>query len=133
MKDELFDLLKRRRPDVIVIGGFTMTTSKLSYRLKEVLRQGPQYNEENPTPDPDFQIPVVYVRDEVARMYQHSERASKEFVGFSDVQKYCVGLARYTQNPLNEYAALGSDIVHVAYYKDDQHFVSCLASLCYLH
>ena len=32
------DLLKRRRPDVIVIGGFSLSTTYLSKRIKEVLK-----------------------------------------------------------------------------------------------
>lgn len=125
MKDEFFDLIKRRQPDVIVIGGFTMATTKLSLRLKELLRAGPNAdpNMQQDRPDPEFQIPVIYVRDDVARMYQHSDRATKEFPDFSEVSKYCVGLARYTQSPLNEYGALGADISAVSFDKDDQHLV----------
>lgn len=116
-KDEFTDLLRRRKPDVIVVGGFTMATTKLAQRVKEQLSPPPPpegdpfgvSNTVNKNED-IMHIPVIYVFDEVARIYQHSKRAMEEFSALSPVAKYCVGLARYTQSPLNEYAALGSDI-----------------------
>ena len=36
-RDEFVDLIRRRNPDVIVIGGFSMATTKLSQRIKEIL------------------------------------------------------------------------------------------------
>ncbi|KAI0798004.1 transcription elongation factor Spt6 [Abortiporus biennis] len=116
-RDEFIDLVKRRRPDVIVIGGFTMATTKLAQRVKGLLKP-PAFDPNDPStwegPQPAverFDIPVIYVFDEVARIYQHSKRADEEFSALSPVAKYCVGLARYTQSPLNEYAALGADIL----------------------
>ncbi|KAJ7774913.1 transcription elongation factor SPT6 [Mycena metata] len=107
MRDEFIDLLRRRKPDVIGIGGFTMATTKLSARIKEIVA-GMQL--ENTSAEADQNTPVIYVRDEVARLYQHSNRANEEFSAHSLITKYCVGLARYVQSPLNEFAALGSDI-----------------------
>ena len=46
----------------------------------------------------------------VARMYQHSKRAKEEFSALTLTAKYCVGIARYTQSPVNEFAALGEDL-----------------------
>ncbi|GAA5881838.1 hypothetical protein JCM1840_001631 [Sporobolomyces johnsonii] len=57
----------------------------------------------------------TYVNDEVARIYQNSQRANVEFSELSTVGKYCVGLARYAQSPLNEYAALGADLAALTY------------------
>ena len=71
-----------------------------------------------------FDIPVIYVFDEVARIYQHSKRAADEYSALSPTAKYCVGLARYTQSPLIEYAALGYDITAISFEEDDQHLVS---------
>ncbi|EIN07299.1 transcription elongation factor Spt6 [Punctularia strigosozonata HHB-11173 SS5] len=114
-QSEFKDLVERRKPDVIVIGGFSMATARLSKTVKEVLR---------PDLDPDSTwsapadrgppIPVIYVFDEVARIYQHSKRAEGEFGSLSSIAKYCVGLARYTQSPLNEYAALGRDLTAIS-------------------
>ena len=133
--DEFTDLLKRRRPDVIVVGGFTMATAKLSSRIKEIVNgKTPSVDAEGsilgwgtePTNEQIFNIPVIYLNDEVARIYQHSKRATEEFSTLSHIAKYCVGLARYAQNPLNEYAALGPDIVAISLEDEDQHLVSFL-------
>jgi transcription elongation factor SPT6 len=129
LKDEFIDLLKRRRPDVIVIGGFTMATTALSKCVKSILsgkppREGDVGPGDEPQPNEQaFDIPTIYVFDEVARIYQHSKRAAQEFSALSPTAKYCVGLARYTQSPLNEYAALGADITAISFEEDDQHLV----------
>lgn len=59
--------------------------------------------------------PIIYVNDEVARVYQHSKRAEDEYGRVPLVGRYCIGLARYAQNPLNEYAALGPDLTTIAF------------------
>ncbi|KAG6851027.1 hypothetical protein H0H93_004514 [Arthromyces matolae] len=116
--DEFFDVLRRRKPNVIVIGGFSVATFKLSTLVKRLISGGEAgQNRES------FDIPVTYVHDDVARIYQHSKRASDEFSALSPTAKYCIGLARYMQSPLNEYAALGSDITAIAFEDDDQHLV----------
>lgn len=128
-KDEFTDLLRRRRPDVIVVGGFSMATTKLSARVKELLSGKPAEGDpatpdwRPPQNEQSFDIPVIYVRDEVARIYQHSKRATEEFSTLSPIAKYCVGLARYAQNPLNEYAALGADITAISFEDEDQHLI----------
>lgn len=136
LKDEFVDLLKRRRPDVIAIGGFSMATTRLAQQIKLLVGGGPPKDPESapwgmeqpppppPTNDQAFDIPVIYVHDEVARIYQHSKRAADEFSALSPIAKYCVGLARYTQSPLNEYAALGVDVAAISYDEEDQHLVS---------
>lgn len=131
--DEFIDLLRRRKPDVIVIGGFSMTTLKLVHRVKEVLQGvGPSTGLVPPPEYSKFDIPVIYVLDDVARIYQHSKRAADEFSALSPTAKYCVGLARYTQNPLVEYAALGPDIVAISFEEEDQHLV-CFEPDCFSH
>lgn len=135
MVDEFVDLLKRRNPNVIVIGGFSVATLKLASLVKKTIG-GPSAQPEeengwgNPPPTTNgqtFSIPVIYVHDHVARIYQHSKRAAAEFSALSPTAKYCVGLARYTQSPLNEYAALGVDITAIAFEEDYQHLVSISA------
>ncbi|KXN86889.1 Transcription elongation factor SPT6 [Leucoagaricus sp. SymC.cos] len=120
--DEFVDLLKRRKPDVIVIGGFSVATLKLSQRMKEVLQGKNTQGQESSWPQ-TFDTPVHYIQDDVARIYQHSHRAAEEFTGLSSNAKYCVGLARYAQNPLNEFAALGRDVTAISFEEDDQHLV----------
>lgn len=123
LRDEFIDILKRRNPDVIVVGGFHINTNKLTKVIRELLHPDTASGSSN---QQSFDIPITYVHDEVARMYQHSKRSS-EFSALSPTAKYCVGLARYAQSPLNEYAALGSDITAIAI-EDNQHLVS--KSLC---
>ncbi|KAG6814391.1 hypothetical protein H0H92_010977 [Tricholoma furcatifolium] len=118
MVDEFFDILRRRKPNVIVIGGFSVATFKLSTLVKQRIAGGV-----GDTNRETFAIPVAYVHDDVARIYQHSKRANDEFSLLSTTAKYCIGLARYMQSPLNEYAALGSDITAVAFDDEDQHLV----------
>ncbi|EGN93242.1 hypothetical protein SERLA73DRAFT_126732 [Serpula lacrymans var. lacrymans S7.3] len=131
-RDEFVDLLRRRRPDVIAISGFSMATTKLAQRVKDIVRGKPQ--DETAAPDgwgadpkdsneQAFNIPVIYVSDEVARIYQHSKRAGEEYSALSPIAKYCVGLARYTQSPMNEYAALGADISAIMFEDEDQHLI----------
>lgn len=129
MVDEFIDLIKRRKPEVVVIGGFSMATLKLSHRVKEVLKSGGVTKTGEPgwvdgPNERSLDLPVIYVNDDVARIYQHSQRAAEEFSTLSPIAKYCVGLARYAQSPLNEFAALGADITAVTFEEDDQHLVS---------
>ncbi|KDQ60952.1 hypothetical protein JAAARDRAFT_55682 [Jaapia argillacea MUCL 33604] len=128
-RDEFRDILRRRKPDVIIVGGFSIATTKLAQKIKEIVR-GP--NEDGVasaawgaagTDQESFNIPVQYVFDEVARIYQHSARAAEEFGALSDTAKYCVGLARYTQSPLYEFAALGSDITTITLEEDFQQLI----------
>lgn len=131
MVDEFVDLVKRRSPHVIVIGGFSVATLKLTHLVKRIIN-GPNSQQDgqngwgnpDPTNGQTFDIPVAYVHDDVARMYQHSKRAEAEFSALSPTAKYCVGLARYIQSPLNEYAALGADITAIAFEEEDQYLVS---------
>ncbi|KAF5380895.1 hypothetical protein D9615_004007 [Tricholomella constricta] len=129
MVDEFFDIVRRRKPSVIVVGGFSVATFKLSQLVKQRIGISTSQQEGenawgNPTPNREtFDIPVTYVHDDVARIYQHSNRANDEFSALSPTAKYCVGLARYLQSPLNEYAALGSDITAIAFEDDEQHLV----------
>jgi transcription elongation factor SPT6 len=186
---EFESLMERRTPDVIVVGGFSVQTTKLVGRLKEIVNNEmpesappgkgapnvpgePQtsawgdkgvgsgwgesggmggtssawesnagastgtWGEPNrtdmdsgavpptsPASGKHGYIPVVYVPDDTARIYQHSKRASEEFSALSLTAKYCVGLARYTQSPMNEYAALGRDMAAITYDEDNQQLV----------
>lgn len=135
-KDQFRDLIQRRRPDVIAIGGFSLNTTKLSQRVKETVGRKPAAEQPQswgsdppqPPPEGDLNVPVIYAQDEVARIYQHSKRAEEEFGALSTIARYCVGLARYVQGPLNEYAALGSDITAISFDEDCQQLVRICSS-----
>ncbi|TCD64537.1 Transcription elongation factor spt6 [Steccherinum ochraceum] len=120
--DEFYDLMKRRNPNVIVVGGFSITTAELARSLKRRLghedpseqHDGPIVHLESKGEDyPDTS--VIYTYDQVARLYQNSKRAAEEFSALTPIARYCVGLARYVQSPLNEYAALGPDIIAITH------------------
>ena len=113
------DLVRRRKPDVVVVSGYDMSTAKLRHRIKEIFDPSIANNAEGYEGMQDwdreeveavFDRPVVYMYDQVAKVYQHTKRAATEFPELSVVGRYCVGLARYTQSPVNEFAAIGSDI-----------------------
>ena len=135
--DEFKDLLKRRKPDITAVGGFTVATVKLMNRVKELFRgpsaPAPAEGWSNPgdqgwgaSNEQAFDIPAIYVYDDVARIYQHSKRATEEFSTLPPNAKYCVGLARYVQSPLNEFAALGPDLTAISLDEDNQHLVHIL-------
>ncbi|KAF5377014.1 hypothetical protein D9757_007713 [Collybiopsis confluens] len=122
-RDEFIDIIRRRKPDVIIIGGLSMATAKLSQRVKEIVT-GRSASDPMPAfQEPTFDIPVIYVPDELARIYSHSPRANEEFSAYPAIAKYCIGLARYAQSPLNEYAAAGSDITALPFQAEEQHIV----------
>ncbi|KAF8163355.1 transcription elongation factor SPT6 [Crassisporium funariophilum] len=125
-KDEFIDLVKRRKPDVAVIGGFTIATLKLMHLVKQLFGGDlgvPDEHGRDTNNEQAFDIPAIYVQDDVARIYQHSKRAADEFSALPPTAKYCVGLARYVQSPLNEFAALGSDISAISFDEDNQHMI----------
>ena len=138
-RTDLVELLRRRRPQVTVIGGYSPNTKRLMADFRS-FAQGVTdiiVNEREDQPADDSDEPrlsaeeltsratfeSIYVYDEVARLYSNSQRAALEFPDLGKLGKYCVGLARYAQSPLNEYAALGSDITALNY-DLNQKFVS---------
>ncbi|KAF2274402.1 transcription elongation factor-like protein spt6 [Westerdykella ornata] len=116
--EKFVEVLRRRKPDVIGISGFSVETRKLYKDLQEVIKeydiQGNTYDDDdgNEKSDP---LEVVMVNDEVARLYYNNPRAVKEFPKLPPLTRYCVALARYLQNPLAEYASLGKDIISIPF------------------
>lgn len=112
------ELVDRRRPDVIAVSGMSPEARKLYKLLTEVVDRkdlrGAPYTDDHDQEASD-RLEVVVVNDEVARLYQHSERARKDHPGFAPLTHYCVALAKYLQNPLKEYASLGRDIVSIQF------------------
>lgn len=112
------ELVDRRRPDVIGVSGMSPEARKLYKLLTEVVDRkdlrGATYTDHRDEEVSD-RLEVVVVNDEVARLYQHSERARKDHPGFAPLTHYCVALAKYLQSPLKEYASLGRDIVSIQF------------------
>jgi transcription elongation factor SPT6 len=114
-KAAIVDVVKRKSPDVIGVSGFTVNSTKLFDALTEIVR------DEELTPGGDagsIPIEVIWVDDEVARLYQNSARAESEFAEQAPLGRYCVGLARYLQSPLLEFAALGDELSAVQIHPD---------------
>jgi transcription elongation factor SPT6 len=124
----LSDFVVRWKANVVVIGGFTPSTHRLMGDVHTLLRDinsNPDNLDRRESPD---KLETVYVHDQPARIFQNSRRAADEFPGLSLLGRYCVGLARYAQSPLHEYAALGDDMVAILY-DSAQKLVCCLLSL----
>ncbi|TDL24763.1 transcription elongation factor Spt6 [Rickenella mellea] len=128
---EFLQLVQRRKPDVIVLGGFSIHTTKLASQIKSLLGGKSTADTDGATGgwgeeqrnEQAINVPVVYIQDAVARIFQHSKRAAEEFNSFPLTAKYCVGLARYAQSPLNEFAALGSDLTAITFDQESQHLI----------
>ena len=118
------DLVDRRKPDVIGVSGFTAETRKLFRQIEDIVERknlrSAEYEDEDGNMMSD-KLEVIVVNDEVARLYQTSERANMEHPGFAPLTKYCVALAKYLQNPMKEYASLGSDIFSISFNPDQQY------------
>lgn len=122
-REEFAALVERRRPDVIGISGWSADTNKLIHdvenlisdkRLKAPDPDDPEESEQNDQ-GPEL-LEVVVVQDEAARLYKDSARAQTEHPSLNTITRYCVGLARYMQNPLKEYAALGRDVSSISFH-----------------
>ena len=129
------ELIRRRKPDVVAVGGFSVLTVKLWERVREVIGYGEHQDsfgkddpgantsaegDEAPPKEASDLIPVIWAPDQVARIFQHSHRAAEDFGSLPTIGRYCAGLARYIQSPLNEYAALGADITAISFQEDQQ-------------
>ncbi|KAL4805285.1 SH2 domain-containing protein [Aspergillus unguis] len=116
--DALVELVKRRHPDVIGVSGMSPETRRLYKLITEVVDtrnlRGALYTDDHDDEVSD-RLEVVIVNDEVARLYQNSERAKKDHPSFAPLTHYCVALAKYLQSPLKEYASLGRDIVSIQF------------------
>ena len=112
------NLVSHFRPDVIGVSGFSAETRKLYKQLDDIVERkelhGAEYEDEDGNNRVD-KLEVMVVNDEVARLYQTSDRATMEHPGFAPLTKYCVGLAKYLQDPLLEYASLGRDIISITF------------------
>ncbi|KAF2861338.1 transcription elongation factor SPT6 [Piedraia hortae CBS 480.64] len=121
----LLDIIDRRRPDVIAVSGWSVETRRLYkdvqdiVEVKKVMGNPPENNDADEPPEP---LDVIMVNDEVARLYHTSDRAAREYPNLPPVARYAVSLARYVQNPLSEYAALGRDVLSISF-DPNQHLI----------
>ena len=124
--DALLTLLRdeNAKPDVIAISGFSVEAKTIlmadvqalviSNRLEAPMALSLRSDDEH-LPFEDKKLPVIFVNDEVARLYHTSDRASVDLPGLDRLTKYCVALGRYMQSPLKEYVALGRDLTSISF------------------
>jgi len=151
LKDEadrlsFIDLVDRRKPKVIVIGGLSVQTARLRDDATAALRilasrsiqESAPTSEGYPSHDEftaalaDFDkklqpylVPLEFVSDATARLYMLSDEAKQEYPTLPINGRYALALARYTQNPLNAYCKLGKDIGSVTFTEHHQKLVRC--------
>jgi len=117
--EALIDVIRRREPEVVGVSGWTPDTRKLLANITTLIQnhdlRGPTFADEDDR-DRSELLEVILVNDEVARMYQTSDRGKTDHPGLPPLALYCVALAKYMQDPLKEYAALGRDLVSLSFH-----------------
>ena len=112
------NIMEYYKADVIGVSGFSAETRKLYKQIDDLVERkdlhGAEYEDEDGNNRTD-KLEVMIVNDEVARLYQNSDRAIKENPTFATLTKYCVGLAKYLQDPMKEYASLKEDIISISF------------------
>jgi len=120
LKDEankklVHEILLEKRPDVIGVSGFSVQTNRLYEDLKKLVEEK-DITVQDEHEDGRALCEVLFVNDEVARLYYSSRRAKVDHPEFPPLARYCCALARYVQGPLLEYAALGKDLVGISFH-----------------
>lgn len=144
-KAAFVDLVEKRQPKVVVVGGMSVQTSRLRDEAALALRDIAisKLGENPPVSEAygDHQmfleamaafdlrlaphlLPLIFVSDATARLYMQSEEAQRENPSLPLNGRYALGLARYTQNPLNAYCKLGRQIASVTFMEHHQKMVS---------
>jgi transcription elongation factor SPT6 len=123
-RDQFVELVQRRKPDVVGIGGFSVETNRLIKEIRDLVTdkglRGADFDDPETNDLRSEALEVVVVNDEVARLYKDSPRAALDHPSFSSLTRYCVALAKYLQNPMKEYAALGSDVISLSFHPCQQ-------------
>ncbi|ORY65465.1 SH2 domain-containing protein [Pseudomassariella vexata] len=119
-REAFVELVERRKPDVIAVSGFTADTHKLVRDLESLVSEkglmGPEFDDPESGDFRSELLEVLIVNDEVARLYKDSPRALSDHPTLGSITRYCVALAKYLQNPMKEYAALGKDITSLLFH-----------------
>lgn len=105
-QQSLRDLVRTQKINVIGISGFTPQTARLKSQIEAAIDE--LSSEDRPE--------CVYVNDEVARLYQDSPRARREYPSLAPLYRYCIALAHYLQSPVHEYIALGEDLKQLTWH-----------------
>lgn len=123
-KRDFVELVQRRKPDAIGVSGFTVETRNLVKDVEKLVEEedlrGAEFEDPDTGEETSKRLEVVMVNDEVARLYQTSDRAATDHPGLPPLTRYCIALAKYLQSPMKEYAALGRDIVSISFHPSQQ-------------
>lgn len=124
---KLLNLIDKFKPEVVAVSGYNVSASLLNKRVEEIVKIN---NKTTVAESDDYgdmseevPLPVLFVTNETARIFEYSEQANEEFSDKPVVAKFCIGIARYVQNPLLEYIALGETITSIQINKH-QHLLS---------
>ena len=124
VRDQLVEKINTFKPDVIAVGGFSVSTHKLIASLKDLVSdkdlRSAEYDNNKTYEVETAPLKVVVVNDEVARLYKDSPRAAAEHPSVNSLIRYCAALAKYMQSPIKEYAALGKDIISLSFHPCQQ-------------
>jgi transcription elongation factor SPT6 len=152
-RESFLELVERRNPKVVVLGGMSVHTAKLRDDVYSALRQHAVTKSGMNAPIQEnfgdhgefgvamqafeeriasFQTPMIFVNDATARIFMESEEASKDNPNLPLNGRYALALARYAQNPLNAYCKLGRAIASVTFMEHHQKLVSDSLRLRYL-
>ncbi|KAI9840617.1 MAG: Transcription elongation factor spt6, partial [Thelocarpon superellum] len=123
-KRAFVELVQRRKPDVLAVAGFTVETRRLVMDVEKIVEEedlrGAEFEDPDTSQERSERLEVVVANDEVARLYHTSARAALDHPGLAPLTRYCVALAKYLQNPMKEYAALGGDVVSISFHPSQQ-------------
>ncbi len=124
-RERFTELVQRRRPDLIGVSGFSADSHRLVKDIEGLISEkglmGPEYEDPETNEDRCDLLEVLVVNDEVARLYKDSPRGVAEYPTSSSLTRYCIALARYLQNPMKEYAALGKDVASLSIHPYQQY------------
>lgn len=126
---KLLSLVDRFKPEVIAVSGYNVSCSYLKKRVEEIVKtnnklaiaddEDEEYynNDDTDKTEREVELPVIYVPNDTSRLFEYSERADEEFSDKPTVAKFCIGIARYVQNPLLEYITLGDTVTSIQFHK----------------
>ncbi|KAJ3244632.1 Transcription elongation factor spt6 [Chytriomyces hyalinus] len=107
--DAILAILREFRVEVIVMGGFTLSTKTrlLPDIVDSLERIYDDTSDRRSSRRRDIIKPsLIMVEDDVARLSMNSKRYVKEFPDYPPLARYCISLARRVQDTLLEFASL---------------------------
>ncbi|ODV94945.1 hypothetical protein PACTADRAFT_50786 [Pachysolen tannophilus NRRL Y-2460] len=127
VKDDEFDatfikLVQKNKPDVIAVSGCNVSTATILYSKLSKIVENTKLTV-NDDDDLEFEtgqpplLELLWVNNETARLYENSKRGANDYPGKSSLAKFVIGIAKYVQQPLLEYIALGENLPSLSIHK----------------